>query len=309
MGSAYTANPTHPQPVPAEGGGDMLHDSFASALRSFLLAQWERAPSTRRGYEAAVTCFAATYPDLALDVARRTHVEHFFAIKSRWSQGTRLLRWKGLRAFFEWCAAERITPTDAMDGMPRPKAPPARQPPFYSPEDFEALANACRGHLWMGRRDLALLWTLWTTPARVGELCSMMVGDIDFEGEMITFRNTKGKGVYRAVLWAPTAQAIDRYLRARPVDATFVWLSKDRVPLTPHAVRLILRRLAEQARLSKPIYPHALRHNFGMNTVRWGLGVDEAARIMGHRTTKATEIYRQWLLEDQALAKVRRIAG
>ena len=82
MGSAYTANPTHPQPVPAEGGGDMLHDSFASALRSFLLAQWERAPSTRRGYEAAVTCFAATYPDLALDVARRTHVEHFFAVQS-----------------------------------------------------------------------------------------------------------------------------------------------------------------------------------------------------------------------------------
>jgi site-specific recombinase XerD len=161
---------------------------------------------------------------------------------------------------------------------------------------------------WVGLRNQALIMCLATTPARVSALCRVLVTEVDFRTEEITFHD-KGGVTYKAVLFPETARAIDRYKNARPFDVASLFVSDNGTQLTAQAVRQMMKRLKKALGITKPLYPHLFRHRFGMQTVLWNLSLDEAARAMGHRSTKATEIYRQWVSEDAAMAKIHRIVS
>src|SRR3990172_5411081 len=145
------ANSGHLEPPSAfmDVAGAQDEMDLPTALRSFLLSQWEKAPRTQDIYREAVMALARLQPG----------------------------------------PVKRIRP-----------------------EDINALFQACRTYMWVGMRDAAILWTLWTTPARVGELCALTVEDIDWQQAVLHFRRAKGGNQYRAVLFPPCLQAPDRYL-------------------------------------------------------------------------------------------------
>lgn len=225
---------------------------------------------------------------------------------------TQLQRWKGLDSFFGFCIEEGILKSSPLEGIKRPKDSKARRPPKLTDDDIDLLLSVCTRWTWMGLRDQAIIMTLWTTPFRLSEIAGLRVEDVDFRE--FSLRTIQGKGgvAYGAVLFPNCAQALDRYLNKRPFNAGALFLNQDGEPMTPHALQQMLRRLEKKSRVAgfqKHIYAHAFRHAFGMRTVQWGLALDEAARSMGQRSEAAAKIYRQWSLEEQALAKIRRIAG
>lgn len=285
------------------------------ALRSFLIALRAQnlSPRTSALHAEAVTGFHRRFP-VALEGITRDHLRMFLA-NARWAPATRLLRWKSLLAFFNFCVADGYLEMSPLDGVPRPRAGVARKPPKYDSEDIEALLTACPERLsdgrvnWLGLRDQAIILTLATTPARIAELAGLLVTDVDMRAEEMRFRHGKGDIDYRSVLFPQTARAVDRYLRARPFDLAALWVTGHGEAMQVHTIQLMLRRLQKRTGMGKKLYAHAWRHNFGMRTVEWGLAVDETAKAMGQRSTKAAEIYRQWAAEEQALAKIRRIAG
>jgi integrase len=279
------------------------------ALQSFLIAVKAagHSPRTAHAHAQAVNALARKYP-VALEHLSKDHVR-FFLSNGAWSQATRLLRWKGLDAFFRFCLAEGFLASSPMEQVPRPKSPPARRPPFYTEAEIEALVRACPDWTWLGRRDAALIQTLWFTPARISEICALQWADIDWKRDTIRYHG-KGNVIYDAVLFPQLAQALDRYKRLCPYrEHTNVFLTQDGEAVTPHVVQLLLRRLKKRTNLAKPLYAHAFRHNFGMRTLGWGLAEDEAMHVMGHRTDAATKIYRQWIAKETALEKVRRASA
>lgn len=199
--------------------------------------------------------------------------------------------------------------------MPRPPPGPPRLAPKYDETDIELLLDAadersCNGRAkWLALRDQAIILVLGTTPARISELCGLLVTDIDYTAKEMRFRHTKGGREYRAIIFPQTARALDRYARARPHDVAALWVSRDGGMLDIHAVQQMLRRLQKKTGMTKPLYAHAFRHNFGMRTVEWGLAVDETQKTMGHRSMKASLLYRQQAAEASALDKIRKIAG
>lgn len=291
----------------------MEESALASAVRSFTIALRARnqSPRTASAHMEAVTAFSRQFSETEWT---RDHCRLFLA-NPRWSGATRLLRWKGLKAFFEFCLLDGLLDVSPLEGVPRPKAGQGRRPPKYEEADIERLLEACNetgvdGRArWIGLRDQAIILTLGTTPARIAELCGLLVTDVDFDGQSLRFRHAKGDVEYRAVLFPQTARAYDRYLRARPFDIAALWVGRDGEAMQVHTVQMMLRRLKNKTGMTKPLYAHAWRHNWGMRTVEWGLAVDETAKTMGQRSTKAAEIYRQWVAEEAALAKIRRIAG
>jgi len=288
---------------------------FSAAQRSFLIALRanSQSPKTVRNHDEGLTGFHRQFPIAATDVTR-DHCRMFLA-NPRWAAATRLIRWKTLDAFFRFCVQDGFLSLSPVDGIPRPKPGKARRPPKYEPEDIEKLLAACNDRKsdgapnWIGLRDQAIILTLGTTPARVAELCGLLVTDVDFESGDLRFRHGKGGIDYRAVLFPQAARALDRYLGHRPFDIAALWVTQDGIAMPIHAVQLMLRRLRNKTGMQKPLYAHAWRHNFGMRTVEWGLAVDETAKAMGQRSTKAAEIYRQWAAEENALAKIRRVAS
>lgn len=297
-----------------EGRFSEAQVEFADALRSFLIALRARGPLSPRtigNHVEGLELFHRRFPG-SMDSWNRDHVRLFLA-NDAWSAATQLIRWKALDAFFRFCVEDGILTESPMSAVARPRGGLARRPPILSEEDVELLLRVCCDWTWIGARDRAIITMFWTTPFRLSELAGLTVSDVDFGTYTVTTQHSKGGKPYPAVLFAQCAQALNRYLNRRPFkDAAALFVTQRGEPMGGHAIQQLLGRLEKKARdmgFTKHIYAHAWRHQYGMRTVRWGLGVDESAKAMGQRSGRAAEIYRQWNAEDEALAKIRKIAG
>lgn len=281
-----------------------------SVTRSFVITLQARGLSPRSIgiYREAMKAFTNVFPNR--DLAGVTREDVRLALSNpRWSGSTRLLRWKGLRAFFGFCLAEGLIAISPMQGIERPKgAKNARRPPSYTEGNVQELLQACPGWTWLGLRDQAIIMTLWTTPARIGEICGLQVDDVDWDRGLLQLRG-KGGCEYKAVLFPELARALDRYLRNRPSQMDSLFITAAGAPMKTHTLQLMLRRLKNRTGSDLPLNAHMFRHLYGIRTVEWGLATDEAAAAMGHRSDKATQLYRQWVTQDQVLDKVRRLGS
>ena len=59
------------------------------------------------------------------------------------------------------------------------------------------------------------------------------------------------------------------------------------------AIRARMRRLAARASVAYQGY-HSLRHHAGTEMTRAGLTDRDAARVLGHASTKTTAVYAKW---------------
>ncbi len=254
---------------------------------------------------------------------RKSVLGYLVDVGARCSRPTLATYFKALRAFFAYCAGEGICP-DPMQGLRPPRVSldeSERDVPGYTTEDRDALLDACPPWTWLGLRDRALIWSLWALPLRASELCGIRVADIDWETLTIPVQGKSGVK-YAPVMTLEMAAAIDRYLRHRPslepdehkgcsapcVDA--VWSTETGHILTPHALRLMLKRMAKRAGIKKSIFPHGFRHRFAYEATTAGMSDVEVAAMMGQRSVRAKHGYARRLLESQAWARYRqRLAG
>jgi len=164
-------------------------------------------------------------------------------------------------------------------------APRFERPPVetFSKEDTEALLKACkfsreantpdRRRFKMrrptARRDQAIILTLLDTGLRASELCSLKVGDVDQRSGRVHVKHGRSGGAKfrrgRVVfLGKATRRALWRYLAEREdgedPDAPLFTGRYDR-PLNRNALRLLITRLGEKAKVKK-CHPHRCRHTF-----------------------------------------------
>src|SRR5581483_7516018 len=184
--------------------------SYRSDLLAF--ARWFAASTGEACAAAAVT---------RTDV--RDHKAALLTIEGR-KPATANRRLAALRRFFAWAKAQRLVqelPTEGVRGVNTPKQAPKSLPK----RDVDRLIRAAEraGH----KRDLAVLAVLRHTGIRVGELCTLTLGDVAiFERKgTLTVRAGKG-GTYRQVpLNADARRALAAYLdvrRASAADALFL---------------------------------------------------------------------------------------
>jgi integrase/recombinase XerD len=65
----------------------------------------------------------------------------------------------------------------------------------------------------------------------------------------------------------------------------------DSVELTPRAIQLLVKRVANQAQIGRPVTPHVLRHTFAVTAVQKGISLPALQRLLGHDRLATTEIY------------------
>ncbi len=163
-------------------------------------------------------------------------------------------------------------------------------------------------------RDIALVESLRSTGARVGELVNLRRGDLEHDRRRARVRAESTKGVSeRYVYFDQRAwMALIAYLTARsdgeggralsdyPVFARHCCNAGQRVlPLSTWSVQKMVRRLGQEAsRLDVHITPHAFRHWFAtrMQRITGNLAVTQDA--LGHRSPETTRIYARIDEED-----------
>src|SRR5919106_305405 len=148
------------------------------------------------------------------------------------------------------------------------------------PEKATRLAQACRTV-----REKLVIWTLLDTGLRVSELASLGPSQIDWQGHRLTIDGKGGPYGRRT-----KRRSIPPSPRLQPLIAHHFGLHET-IGLTPRAIQLLVKRVANHARISRPVTPHVLRHTFAVTAVQKGISLPALQRLLGHDHLATTEIY------------------
>lgn len=273
-------------------------DDIRDYLRGFAVSLRARnkAPRTVDTYRLAVEQLVLFLEDnghpTAIDALTRRHVEEHIAwLVDNRSAATASTRYASLQQFFKWLVEEGELDHSPMDGMKKPKVPD-KPVPVLGDDELRALLAACKGTGFDERRDTAILRVFVDTGARLSEIADLTVGNVDLDRQQLVTL-TKGQHLQVKYFGAKTAQALDRYERARRrhrlAQVEWWWLAtKGR--LTASGVSQMLKRRAKQAGIGH-VHPHMLRHTFAHRWLAEGGNEGDLQRLMGWKDRQMLDRY------------------
>jgi len=138
------------------------------------------------------------------------------------------------------------------------------------------------------RRNLALIKLIFSSGARIGEICRLNRNSIR-NGQFVTVQKSKEP---RPCYVSERAQAaIDAYLELRTDKnpALFIANQTERRLTTGNAQR-IFRNLRRRCDLGQ-IHPHTLRHSFATCMLSHGVDLCYIGDMMGHQSLDTTKMY------------------
>ena len=157
-----------------------------------------------------------------------------------------------------------------------------------------------------GERGL-LIKTLLQTGARVSEFVHIRVEDVFFEEQMILLEKAKGgKSRYVPIL-PELAQELRTHLRGRTTGYLFETMRHTRY--SPRRIQQLVKETAAQAKITKRVYPHLLRHSVAMTLLERGMPLEQIQKFLGHAKLDTTQVYAESTAEmikasyQKALAK------
>jgi len=209
-----------------------------------------------------------------------------------------------LRSFYKWGNRLGYTTTNPMTLIRTPRQS-KRLPKAITIEQIERLLAAPNENDVLGRRDRAMLETLYSTGIRVSELVGLNNDDLDFEHEAMHVRG-KGRKERIVPLGSHALNAVRRYIELMSNDAKFspIWAARNDGPeplplfLNKHGKRLssrsVRRKLDKYLRavgLDPSISPHTLRHSFATHLLDNGADLRSVQELLGHQSLSTTQVY------------------
>jgi site-specific recombinase XerD len=161
----------------------------------------------------------------------------------------------------------------------------------------QVLAHACERSTAVGRRDYAILLLLARLGLRGGEVCNLVLEDIDWDSSRIAIRG-KGDRVARLPMPADVGKAIAAYLQnGRPrVSGDRRLFLRVRAPLTGFkaqgSVGSVVKHALQRAKIDSPRKgSHQFRHTLATTMLQKGSSLSEIGEVLRHRSPDTTAIY------------------
>jgi site-specific recombinase XerD len=240
------------------------------------------SPSTIESYIRAVAAFAKhfnTSPEKLGPEHIRQYQLHLVRRQVSWSLVIQVV--SALRFFYN----VTINQGWMIDYIPQPKRP-QKLPTILSQEEVAALLRAPT-HL----KSRAILTTLYATGIRVSELCNLQVQDVDSSRMVVSIRQGKGQQD-RTIMLSPRLVDILRqyWLRFKPQTYLFPGPDPTRA-LTRNTVGSICHTAGQNAKLTKAVHPHSLRHAFASHLLEQGVDLRRLQLVLGHKHMRTTSRY------------------
>lgn len=201
----------------------------------------------------------------------------------------------GIKNFYRYLRLEGIMETDPTELLESPSVG-SRLPSVLSLEEIDALIAAMEGTP-TGRRNRAIVETMYGCGLRVSELCALQISHIDFRNAVMLIRG-KGSKERLVPVNEVALTRIKNYVDTdrndvpiASVDADTVFLNSRGRHLSRVMIFYILRDAAARAGIRTPLSPHTLRHSFATHLLEGGANLRSIQQMLGHESIATTQIY------------------
>jgi len=204
-----------------------------------------------------------------------------------------------LRSFFKFLTLNEFITKNPMATIKSPKIKLEESlPKFLDVSDIEVIFNKLNDwRLFNSRKSLRYYLTvrlLYSTMARVSELCDIKIKDIDFNKGYIRL---KGKGGKERIVPVDqkTLELFKEHLSNRISYSSedYLLVNTRNQKLNPRVVQADIKKIKEKCGFpdSKIITPHIFRHTGATHLRRSGMDISELQDILGHSSPNTTRIY------------------
>ena len=234
-----------------------------------------------RSYQGDLKNFLA-YVDRPVPDILYHDIQRYLAygkLQRGWNDRTYNTKLIQIRSFFKYLYEE-----DLIRDNPGKKLHEARVErrigPTVTAYQREEIRCACANE-----REQALCDMLYSTGARISELCALNISDIDFTS-MSAIVYGKGRKEREIYFNAPAKLHLLRYLQTRTDSnpALFVTTRKPYSRMTPDTARLALKRIqaGDSDIAGIKLTPHVFRRSVGTDMINRGAPLEVVAEKLGH---------------------------
>ena len=209
-------------------------------------------------------------------------------------------RLSACRSFYRWLLKNGRIAASPAGSLRAPKAP-RKLPQVLDADEAKALVEVPT-EVPLGLRDRALLELFYSSGLRLAELCGLRWRDLQLDDGLVTVLG-KGSKQRSVPVGSHARNALAAWRTAQDPASTDTPVFPGRNgPITPRAVQLRLRLLAQRQGLFKRVHPHLLRHSFASHVLESSGDLRGVQELLGHADIATTQIYTH--LDFQHLAKV-----
>jgi len=213
-----------------------------------------------------------------------------------YAKSTIARRLAAVRSFGKFLSRQGVLDENPARGLRGPRLD-KKLPHFLTLGDVQKLLVAPAETDWAGRRDRAILETLYSAGIRVSELVGLDVVDADLNDGVITVRG-KGKKERLALLGPNARSAVAHWLddrvdllRNARADSPAIFLNRSGGRLTTRSVGRLLEKHLRFAGLDPRTSPHTLRHSFATHMLDAGADIRGVQELLGHKSLTTTQVY------------------
>ena len=259
----------------------------------YLKIECAMSPNTVASYISDLTAFFSAVGKEPKDVVPEDIIS-YFAETTALSKRSQARVLSSLHSFYKWMIMEGEMTDNPSDAIEAPKLG-KYLPAVLSVEEVDRLIAAVDLDSAFGKRDRAMLETLYGLGLRVSELVSLRISNIWTEQGFVSVIG-KGDKQRLVPLGGMARDAIRDYLEVRGPAADressdILFLNRFGRALTRVAVFKMIKAYAMKAGISKEISPHTLRHSFATHLIENGADLRAVQEMLGHESILTTEIY------------------
>jgi len=216
-------------------------------------------------------------------------------------------RISSIKSFFNFLIFEKIRTNSPADLIEGPKLG-RKLPVTLSLTEIEKILTGIDLSLSNGKRNRAIIETLYGSGLRVSELVNLTLSDIFFKEDII---RVTGKGDKQRLV--PLGSYSKKYIeiykdqirdlkKIKIEDNDILFLNRNGGKMTRAMIFNIVKDSAFKVGIKKKISPHTYRHSFATHLLENGADLKSIQLLLGHESITTTEIYTH--LDNKHLKRV-----
>lgn len=205
---------------------------------------------------------------------------------------TRKHRLCAIKSFYELS----VGMPSKIDKIPYPKSE-KKLPIVLSKDEIQRMFDVCKN-----KKHKVILGLLYSCGLRVSELINLKWCHIDRSRMIINVIAAKGKKDRQVMLAQPIIKLLEDYWKEYK-SVEYVLNGQFDLQYSERSVGQVIKQLAKEAGIKKPVWTHLIRHCSFTHMVEMGVDINLIQRLAGHNSPKTTAIYTH--ISDNLISRIQ----